>query len=1014
MDRLTKFSLKNRAAIIIMVFLISILGVYSGSKLPMEFLPSIDNPAITVTTLSQGLDAETMTKDVTDPLEKQFRNLEHIDGITSSTHEGLSRIDIAYTSKANMKDAAREVEKTINTIKLPKDVTKPVVSQLNTSMIPLAQITIQKQNGFSKADEKQIEKEIVPQLESIDGVANVMFFGKSTSELSIVLDPNQLKDKNVTSQQVLTVLQGKETSTPAGAITVNKAEYNLRVIGDIKNVNDIKNITVTPQVKLQDVAQIELKQHYDTISHINGEEGTGLIIMKEPSKNAVAIGKEIDKKIKDISKQYKDQFSIKLLASTHEQVENAVTSMGKEVILGAIAATLIILIFLRNFRTTLIAVVSIPLSILLTLFLLHQSNITLNILTLGGLAVAVGRLVDDSIVVIENIFRRLQKESFSKDIILDATKEVAVAITSSTLTTVAVFLPIGLVSGVIGKLMLPMVLAVVYSILSSLIVALTVVPLMAFLLLKKTKRRNSHSSPRYVATLKWALSHKFIILLTSFLLFAGSIAAYILLPKANIKSEDDTMLSVNMTFPGDYDSEAKKQKAFDFEKKLLSNSDVTDVILRMGSSAEDAQWGQTTQNNLATIFVVFKKGSDIDQYIKELKKDHTTFEPAELDYIKTSYSDSGGGNNLQFNVTATNETNLKKAANIVETKLKGMDDLSKVKTNIEESKKEWQIHIDQTKAEQLGLTPELAAQQVSFLMKKSPIGEISINNEKTTIMIEHKKASVNKQEDILNTNILSPINGPIPLKDIATISEKQLQTEIFHKDGKETIQITAEASSEDLSKVSAEVNKAIADLDLPTGAKVNIAGATESMQENFTDLFKIMGIAIGIVYLIMVITFGQARAPFAILFSLPLAAVGGILGLIISRTPVDVNSLIGALMLIGIVVTNAIVLIERVQQNRENGMETREALLEAGSTRLRPIIMTAITTIVAMLPLLFGQSQAGSMVSKSLAVVVIGGLAVSTVLTLVVVPVMYELLDKIGRKRRSRRKISTSTETPDI
>ncbi|HDR7625027.1 multidrug transporter AcrB [Bacillus mycoides] len=1014
MDRLTKFSLKNRAAIIIMVFLISILGVYSGSKLPMEFLPSIDNPAITVTTLSQGLDAETMTKDVTDPLEKQFRNLEHIDGITSSTHEGLSRIDIAYTSKANMKDAAREVEKTINTIKLPKDVTKPVVSQLNTSMIPLAQITIQKQNGFSKADEKQIEKEIVPQLESIDGVANVMFFGKSTSELSIVLDPNQLKDKNVTSQQVLTVLQGKETSTPAGAITVNKEEYNLRVIGDIKNVNDIKNITVTPQVKLQDVAQIELKQHYDTISHINGEEGTGLIIMKEPSKNAVAIGKEIDKKIKDISKQYKDQFSIKLLASTHEQVENAVTSMGKEVILGAIAATLIILIFLRSFRTTLIAVVSIPLSILLTLFLLHQSNITLNILTLGGLAVAVGRLVDDSIVVIENIFRRLQKESFSKDIILDATKEVAVAITSSTLTTVAVFLPIGLVSGVIGKLMLPMVLAVVYSILSSLIVALTVVPLMAFLLLKKTKRRNSHSSPRYVATLKWALSHKFIILLTSFLLFAGSIAAYILLPKANIKSEDDTMLSVNMTFPAGYDSEAKKQKAFDFEKKLLSNSDVTDVILRMGSSAEDAQWGQTTQNNLATIFVVFKKGSDIDQYIKELKKDHTAFEPAELDYIKTSYSESGGGNNLQFNVTATNETNLQKAANIVETKLKSMDSLSKVKTNIEESKKEWQIHIDQTKAEQLGLTPEVAAQQVSFLMKKSPIGEISINNEKTTIMIEHKKASINKQEDILNTNILSPINGPIPLKDIATISEKQLQTEIFHKDGKETIQITAEASSEDLSKVSAEVNKAIADLDLPNGAKVNVAGATESMQENFTDLFKIMGIAIGIVYLIMVITFGQARAPFAILFSLPLAAVGGILGLIISRTPVDVNSLIGALMLIGIVVTNAIVLIERVQQNRENGMETREALLEAGSTRLRPIIMTAITTIVAMLPLLFGQSQAGSMVSKSLAVVVIGGLAVSTVLTLVVVPVMYELLDKIGRKRRSRRKISTSTETPDI
>ncbi|WP_410984626.1 efflux RND transporter permease subunit [Bacillus cereus] len=1012
MDRLTKFSLKNRAAIIIMVFLISVLGVYSGSKLPMEFLPSVDNPAITVTTMSQGLDAETLTKEVTEPLEKKFRNLEHVDTITSSTYEGLSRIDIAYNSKANMKDAAREVEKITNSMDFQKEITKPVVSQLNTSMIPLAQITVQKQNGFTKADEKQIEKEIIPQLENIDGVANVIYFGKSTSELSITLDTEQMKNKNITPQQVLTALQGKETSTPVGQVTVNNEEHTLRIIGNVKNINEVKNMTLAPQVKLQDIAQVEAKQHYDTISHINGEDGTALIIMKEPSKNAVEIGKEVDKRVKNISKEYKDTYTIKVLSSTHEQVENAVMSMGKEVILGAIAATFIILIFLRSVRTTLIAVVSIPLSILLTLFLLDQSNVTLNILTLGGLAVAVGRLVDDSIVVIENIFRRLQKDHFSKDIILDATKEVAVAITSSTLTTVAVFLPIGLVSGSIGKLMLPMVLAVVYSILSSLVVALTVVPLMAFLLLKKTRQRQVQPSRKYTTTLKWALSHKFIILFSSFLLFAGSIAAYILLPKANIKSEDDTMLSIEMTFPTNYDLESTKQTAFDFEKKLLSNNDVKDIILRMGSSAEDAQWGQTMKSNLASIFVVFKKGTDIDQYIKKLKKEQADFKPAEFDYIKTSYSSFGGGNNLQFNVTANNETNLKKAANIVESKLKSIDSLSKVKTNLEESKQEWQIHIDQAKAEQVGLTPETAGQQVSFLMKKSPIGQLTIDDEKTTIMLEHKKEQINKKEDVLNTNILSPITGPIPLKDIATISEKQLQTEIFHKDGKETIQISAQATNDDLSKVSAEVNKAISELDLPTGAKVNVAGATESMQENFTDLFKIMGIAIGIVYLIMVITFGQARAPFAILFSLPLAAVGGILGLIISRTPVDLNALIGALMLIGIVVTNAIVLIERVQQNREQGMTTREALLEAGSTRLRPIIMTAITTIVAMLPLLFGQSQSGSMVSKSLAVVVIGGLAVSTVLTLVVVPVMYELLDKFGKKRSSRRKIDSSIDTP--
>lgn len=1013
MERLTKFSLKNRAAIIIMVFLISVLGIYSGSKLPMEFLPSIDNPVITITTLSEGLDAETMTKEVTEPLEKQFRNLSHVDTITSSTSEGLSRIDITYTSEANMKDATREVEKLTNGIPLPKDAMKPVVSQLNTSMIPLAQITVQKKNGFTQADEKQIEKEIIPQLENIDGVSNVMFYGKSTAELSIILDPIKMKDKNIITSQIVSALQGKEVSIPAGQISINNENHLLRVIGEIKNIEDIKNITLTPEVKLSDIAKIELKQHHDAISHINGEDGAVLVVMKEPSKNAVTIGKEIEKKVHNMSKQYKDTFTIKTLMSTHEQVENAVTSMAKEVVLGAIAATFIILIFLRNIRTTLIAIVSIPLSILLTLFLLDQSHITLNILTLGGLAVAVGRLVDDSIVVIENIFRRLQKDSFSKDVIIDATKEVAIAITSSTLTTVAVFLPIGFVSGGIGEFMLPMVLAVVYSILSSLVVALTVVPLMAFLLLKKTRHEERKETKRYTAILKWSLSHKFIILLTSSLLFVGSIVAYIVLPKANIKSDDNTMLSINMTFPANYDLEKGKQQAFELEKKLLADTQVQDVTLRMGSASEDAQWGQTTKNNLASIYVGFKKGIDLDAYINKLRKEQNQFQPATFDYIKVSFSNFGGGNTLQFNVTANNSEDLKKTADLVTTKLKGLDSLSKVKTNVEEEKKEWVINVDQTKAEKAGLTPEVIAQQVAFLMKKSPIGQISLDNEKTTIVLEHQKPDIHNKDAILDSNILSPVTGLIALKDVATISEKQIQTEIFHKEGKETIQVTAEAKDDDLSKVSKDVNTAITNLKLPDGAKVNIAGATESMQESFTDLFKIMGIAIGVVYLIMVITFGQARAPFAILFSLPLAAVGGILGLIISRTPVDLNSLIGALMLIGIVVTNAIVLIERVQQNREKGMPTREALLEAGSIRLRPIIMTAITTIFAMLPLLFGDTQAGSMVSKSLAVVVIGGLLVSTLLTLVVVPVMYELLDRIGSRKHRKKQHDSYTDIPN-
>ncbi len=1010
MEKITKFSLRNRAAIIIMVFLISVLGVYSGSKLPMEFLPSIDNPVVTVTTLSQGMDAETMTKEVTEPLEKQFRNLSHVDTLSSSTSEGLSRIDIMYTSKADMKEATREVEKIINNLPLPQGMMKPIVSQLNTSMIPLAQIAVQKENGFSKQDEQRIEEEIIPQLENIDGVASIIFYGKSTSELAITIDPAKLSEKKLTTPQIMSALHGKDFSMPVGQVTQNNETHLLRVIGEVKNIEDVKNILVAPEVKLSDVANVEVKQHYDAISHINGEDGLVLVVVKEPSKNAVAIGKEIEKKVKELRTDYKDEFTIRILISTYEQVENAVLGMAKEVGIGALAATLIILVFLRNVRTTLIAVISIPLSVLITLFLLNQSDITLNTLTLGGLAVAVGRLVDDSIVVIENIFRRLQKESFSKELIIDATKEVAVAITASTFTTIAVFLPIGLVSGAIGEFLLPMVLAVVYSILASLLVALTVVPLMSFWLLKRTSQKEHKPSKRYTNILKWSLSHKFIILATSFLLFAGSIAAYILMPQANIKSDDNTMLSINMVFPANYDLERAKEQVFDFEETLLKDKDVKDIMFRMGSASEDAQWGQTTKNNEAGIYILFKNGIDLDQYIETLKKTQDEYKPAEFEYAKVSYSSFGGGNSLQFNVTAQNEEDLQKSANIVMKKLKEIDDLTKVRTNLEERKNEWVVNIDQEKAQQAGLTPKTIGQQVAMFMSKTPLGQLKIDEEKMNITLEHNKENTNSKQSILDMYIMSPETGPIQLKDVASIEEQQVKTQIFRKDGKETIQVTADIDAKDLKAVGNEVNTAIAKLDLPKGSKVEIAGATESMQENFADLFKIMAIAIGVVYLIMVITFGQARAPFAILFSLPLAVVGGILGLVITRTPVDLNALIGSLMLIGIVVTNAIVLIERVQQNREKGMETRDALIEAGSTRLRPIIMTAVTTIVAMLPLVFGETEAGSMVSKSLAVVVIGGLTVSTLLTLVVVPVMYELLDRFGKRKKQRKAIEKPVE----
>lgn len=1004
MSLLTKFSLKNRAAVVIMVLLVSILGVTSGLKLPMEFLPSLDAPQITVTAVGQGLDAETMTEEVTEPLEKEFKNATHMDSIISNTTEGMSIITITYTSDADMKEAAREAEKMAGQVQLPQNVMKPFVTQLNTSMIPIAQVAIQSDSGFIKQDEELIEKEIKTQFENIDGVSNVMFYGKSNTQLDIKVNPDKWNEKQVNGQQLLMALQGKNVSVPAGNITLDGTTNALRVMGEVKNVDDIKNIMVGPGVKLSDVADVKIDSEYEAITRINGDAGLALVIQKEASKNAVSIGKEIDKLVKSLDKQYKDQFKISMMDSTGEQVENAVMGMAREVGIGALAATVIILLFLRNIRTTLIAVVSIPLSVMITLFLLEVSNITLNILTLGGLAIAVGRLVDDSIVVIENIFRRLQHEKSSGELILDATKEVAVAITSSTLTTIAVFLPIGLVSGAIGELMLPMVLAVVYSILASLLVALTVVPLMSFVLLKNVKQTEEKPATRYVSILKWSLSHKFIVILLSFLIFAGSIAAYASIPQTNAESEDQSNISIMLTFPADYDLEKAKEQAVGYEALLMEQDKTKDVFFRMGSTTEDARWGQASSSNEAMFYVAFEKGQNIDKFIEDMKEHNKDYKPAKIEFVKASLGGFGGGNNIQLNVTAANEKDLVESAELAMAELKEIKGLDKIKSNFEDLKNEWVVDVDQDKAQQLGFTPQAIAEQVRTIMGETPLGQIEIDGEKMMMVLDYEDQEYKNKEAILNTIITSPVAGPVKLSQVAAIKEEKIKTEVFHKEGKETIQISADITGEDVKKIGLDVNQAMSKLDLPEGAEVGVAGGSESMNEMFGDLFRVMAIAIGIVYLIMVITFGQARAPFAILFSLPLAAVGAIIGLMVTRTPVDPNALIGALMLIGIVVTNAIVLIERVHQNKDQGMITRDALLEAGSTRLRPIIMTAVTTIVAMLPLVFGSHEAGSMVSKSLAVVVIGGLAVSTILTLIVVPVMYELLIGSGLKKKKGKK----------
>ncbi|WNB91905.1 efflux RND transporter permease subunit [Bacillus sp. NEB1478] len=1006
MLKLTWFSLKNRSAIVIMCLLISALGVYAGQRLPMEFLPSIDNPMVTITTLADGMDSETMTDTITEPLEQDLRNIKGVESVTSVSGQGISKIDLTVNMDTDMKEVTAEVERKTNSFPLPEGVQKPFVVQLNTSMIPIMDMTINKDGAFTATDYKLIEEEVIPQIEGVDGVSDAALYGKATREITLKLDQAKLMEKKVAAPQIIAALQGKDVSIPAGDVTLEEKTNTLRVLGEMKDLDAWQNIAVAPGVLLKDVAELKDVQHLDSITHVDGKDAMYLAITKESNANAVQVGDDVRAKMKEINKQYGKDFKLAVFFATSDSVYDSVMSMAKEVALGALFASVVILLFLRHFKSTIIAVISIPLSICLTLFLLHQSGITLNILTLGGLAVAVGRLVDDSIVVIENIFRRLQTGERSKELIVDSVREVAKAITASTITTIAVFLPVGLVEGALGVFFLPFALTVVYSLLASLLVALTVVPLMSYKMLKNVKEHTPKPPRRYLNILNWSLNHKWIVSGICILLFAGSIALYAVMPAGAMDSAEESIVNVTMEYPEDTSFDDVKAGTFKLEEKIKNHDGVLTSFSQVGVSSEMAQWGQAKGNNVATFTAKMEKGADTDQFLSDMKNLEKEFAPATVSANKASMM-GGSSNILTLNITAEKQTDLAPMAEKLTKKLKDVKGLENVQSNNEDIKNEWVMNVNQSKAQEAGLTPSDIAQQLKGLVNNSPVGQITLDGIKLPVVMSYDLSDVNDREDLMSSIVLSPVKGPVALKDVADLTLKPAKSQVFRKDGKEYLQVTGMITDENVKKVNLDVSNVVKELEKPDGVKVAIGGVGEEMNDQFMDLFMTMGAAIFIVYLIMVVTFGQARAPFAILFSLPFAAVGAIIALAISRIPLDISSLIGALMLIGIVVTNAIVFIDRVQQQRDKGLSVRDSILEAGATRLRPILMTAVATICAMIPLMLG-GESGSLVSKSLAIVVIGGLTVSTLLTLVVVPVIYEMLANIGKLFNRKKKKRSS------
>lgn len=997
MTWLTKWAFNNKAAIILLVILTLSLGVMSYFLLPKEFLPSADNPMVTVIVTGQGTDADTVSRQVTEPVEKAVASVKGKKNVFSVSGDGFSKVDIVLDSSADIKEAKAQVQEAVNTLPLPEGFAKPVISQLNFDMIPLWQVGVTLPGGTTGQNMEKVEKDVIPRFQGISGIADVKVYGKKETQVVVTVDQKKLEQAHLPMQALLGVLQGKNISAAVGEETIDGKKANIKVVGTVDGKKELEELPITPELRLKDVATVSERSNNDRfITRINGEEAIVLLMFKESHANAVATGKQVNETIEKINQDLGPDIQASTLVSFSEFIANSVDSLIQEVLIGALFATVVILLFLRHWRMTFVTVVSIPLSLGLTLFLLKQSGITLNILTLGAVAVSVGRLVDDSIVVIENIFRRAQQGELSKTVIIDATKEVAAAITSSTLTTVAVFLPMALVQS-LRELLLPFALTVTYSLLASLFVALTVVPLMSKGLLWNGKMRRYKKPERYMRILNWCLNYKWLLLTASFLVFVGSVGIYFTMPQGAPDASDND-LSVMLEYPNDVPFAKVKAEASTLEKYLREQEGVKDVIAMIGANGEDAQWSEVREQNTADFFVVTEDGADTETLINNINDQQDQYPDAELDVSVVSMAPSDNST-IVIDLVGNDTKQLIAAADKVVHSVKNVKGVEKVTSNQEEVKPVYDIVVNEKKA-----NVQEVIGQVQSLLNPLPIGTVNRDGQETNVLLD-RAVHPETQRDLEKITIAVG-DDVVPLSSIAKIEKNERPTSVLRKDGDEYVRVEVTVDPKNLSKISQDIERQTSELNLPKGVTLEMGGAASAMTDQFAELFQVMAVSIGIVYFIMVVTFKTLRAPLAILFTLPLAAIGAVLGLLVSGTPVDVGAMVGALLLIGIVVTNAIVLLDRVKQN-EQTMTIREALLEAGATRLRPILMTALATIFAMVPLLFGKEEMGALVSKGLAVVVIGGLSVATLLTLVIIPILYELLH--FRKAKKERLTTANT-----
>lgn len=1020
----SKLCIRKPVTTIMITLMVFIAGIVSYFNLDQALMPDVDLPIAVVATTYVGASPEEIENLISKPLEEGLGSISNVDTITSVSSANVSMVVLQFVDGTDIDMAAVDMRDKLDQIKsgLPDDADDPMVIKMDINAIPIM-IGVKAENLDLTALNELLEDNVVNRLERIEGVASVDLSGGITREVRITVDPAKLAGYGLTTSTLSGILAAENMNLPSGDLSQGNTTVSVRTIGEFTSIQQINNLPITTGtggvIHLSDVARVEeVEADRDSFMYVNGEKGILISVDKQSTANLVKVSDSLKKEIAELQEDY-PELDINLLTDTAEYIEMSLSNITQTALLAAVIAFFVLLLFLKNAVTAGIIAVSIPTSIMATFAMMYVTGINMNMISMGGVAIGIGMLVDNSVVVLDSIYQYYERGYSAVEAAEIGSKEVSMAITASTLTTVAVFVPLALTGGTTGAMMQNLSFTIVYALVASVIVALTFVPMACGLLLKKeTKSINWKNTRflkfldhwdaaidtlgrRYEKILKWALRHRKKTVLTVIAVFILSLFTVPIAGMDFMASMDQGTANITVELPNGTDLDTTEETTLEVLYRLQDIPERELVYASVGSG----MMSSGTNSSSIVINLVDKKDRDrsTDEVCEEIKGLLADIPGAE---ITVASSNSAMGSlasaDVTMNVYGYDSPTLVEVEKELVAMLSEVPGLSEVEGSTGDTVPEAKVTIDRGKASQYGITTASVAGALNTAISGSTATQYKVDGTEIDVVIRYDTEEVNYLTDLKNLTVTSAYGTQVPLSDIATVTMDESATTIMRENQKNYITINANAEGMSGSEAQKLVEEAMANFELPDGCHYEFGGMMEMMNESFSSLTTAMIVAVLLVYMIMASQFESLRYPFIVMFSMPLAITGAILGLLLTGNTITMPAMMGFVMLVGMVVNNGIVLVDYTNQLMDRGMNCHDALTTAGPRRLRPILMTTLTTVLGMLPMALATSE-GSEMMQALAVAVIFGLSLSTVVTLIFIPVLYMWMNERKRKANARK-----------